>query len=252
MTAQFKDHFSEHAQDYFRSRPDYPIQLFEYLSGLAPSRHRAWDCGTGNGQAGLALTRYFDEVVATDPSTEQIKRAVSHSRIRYCAALAENSCLADRCVDIVVAAQALHWFDVRRFFREVNRVTRTSGIVAVWCYQLAYVDPQIDRHFHRFYSEILGPYWPAERRYVDDGYRSVDFPFDELKPPEFKIKKQWTLRQFLSYMASWSATRRYVRACGADPIPSFGEELARLWGPQEKERTVSWPVKLRVGRVAAG
>lgn len=248
MNGGFKDHFSQHAQHYLDARPDYPDQLFDHLVRLAPSRRLAWDCGTGNGQAALALAERFEHVIATDPSVEQIKRAVRHPRVDYCAATAESSCVADQSVALVTAAQAFHWFDAARFCREVQRVTVAGGVLALWCYQLACINPEIDEQVRRLYRDTLGPYWPPERRYVDDGYRSAPFPLDELATHDFHIEKQWDLGQFVRYMASWSATRRFIHARGIDPLQMFTERLARAWGEADGRRSVVWPLKIRVGR----
>lgn len=79
----FKDHFSGHAADYTRYRPTYPPKLFTWLAQQAPARTLAWDCATGNGQAALGLAAYFDAVIATDASANQIAAASAHSRVRY-------------------------------------------------------------------------------------------------------------------------------------------------------------------------
>jgi hypothetical protein len=73
-TVSFKDHFSKQAEDYAKFRPRYPHELFEYLGTLAPSRQLAWDCGTGNEQAAIALAAVFDHGIATDASEKQTRR----------------------------------------------------------------------------------------------------------------------------------------------------------------------------------
>ena len=107
MTAStFKDHFSGHAAAYADARPRYPAALFAWLSTLTPQHDTAWDCGTGNGQAALGLAEHYRQVIATDPSKEQIGNAFTHRRISYRVAPAEAPGLASRCVDLVTVAQA--------------------------------------------------------------------------------------------------------------------------------------------------
>jgi hypothetical protein len=72
----FKDLFSNHSKDYVRSRPNYPRSLFDFLDGLGYRRNLAWDCATGNGQAAVLLSEYFDEVMARDASKEQFDNAL--------------------------------------------------------------------------------------------------------------------------------------------------------------------------------
>ena len=62
----FADHFSGVAADYARSRPRYNDDLFAWLATLPARRERAWDVGTGSGQAALGLARHFTAVVASD------------------------------------------------------------------------------------------------------------------------------------------------------------------------------------------
>src|SRR5205823_14795537 len=119
-----------HAGEYRRFRPTYPPRLFEVLADWSPALRLAWDCGTGNGQAALALAEWFERVIATDRSPEQIAQATPHPGIDYRVAPAEDSGLADSSVDLVTVAQAVHWFDLHRFYAEVRRVARPRALIA--------------------------------------------------------------------------------------------------------------------------
>ena len=246
---QFKDFFSGHAADYKTFRPAYPPALFEYLASLAPGHERAWDCATGNGQAALALAPYFRHVVATDASREQIAQAKQAPGVEYVVAPAEQSNIASGTVDLVVVAQALHWFDIPRFFAEVNRVAKPGGVVACWCYGLMTVRPDIDTLTLRLYDDILGPYWPPERRLVEERYRTISFPFIELSPPAFQMEQRWDLEQMVGYLGTWSSSRNYQRANGVDPLTLIGDELLTAWGDPADAKHVVWPLHLRVGKV---
>lgn len=125
-------------------RPSYSGELFDYLACVAPDHERAWDCGTGNGQAAIALAERFASVEATDASPNQIKMAVPHDRVRYRVASAEESRLASYSVDLAVVAQAVHWFDLDRSTTEVRRVLRPKGVLAVWCYRTPRTDSVVD------------------------------------------------------------------------------------------------------------
>src|ERR1043165_5287441 len=128
MTA-FKDHFSTQSQDYARYRPDYPPSLFQWLASLTSAHALAWDVGTGSGQAALALADHYRRVVATDAAEAQLRHAVAHERVTYKGMPAENTDLGNASVDLVTVAQALHWFDFDRFYREVQRVLRPGGLI---------------------------------------------------------------------------------------------------------------------------
>lgn len=249
---RFPDHFSGHASDYARYRPDYPRSLFAYLAGLAPSRRRAWDCATGNGQAALALAEAFEEVVATDASARQLEAAARHPRVRYSVAPAEDSGLPGASVDLVTIAQALHWFDRERFWKEARRVLAADGVIAAWAYDLLHVSPDVDAAVLRLYRDVVGPYWPAERSIVETGYGALEFPFDEIRAPAFSMEKLWSLADLVGYIRTWSATRRYVEATGQDPLALVAAELAGAWGEPHAPRTIRWDLDLRVGRVRTG
>ena len=249
MTRPFADHFSGVAAGYATHRPHYPDELFDWLARIAPARDMAWDCAAGSGQATLALTAHFGRVIATDASEAQLRTAPSHPRIEYRVAPAEASGLPDACADLITVAQAVHWFDFDRFYAEAGRVARSGGILAIWCYELSRIDDgAIDRAVGRFYREVVGAYWPPERRFIEEGYRTIPFPFTEIIPPAFEMASTWTLAQFLGYLRTWSSVARYHAARGEDPVILLGEELAPLWG-DAGERRVRWPLAMRVGVV---
>lgn len=248
-TAAFKDHFSVAAHEYHRHRPGYPPELFDFLAGAAPGRALAWDCATGTGQAAVALAEHFERVVATDASAAQVSHAVPHSRVSYAVATAEQSGLADRTVDLVTVAQAMHWLDLDRFFPELRRVARPGAVFAAWTYSLADGDPAIDPIVRGFYEE-MGPWWPPERVHVEEGYRRLAFPLDPVDAPRFEIRARWPLDRLLGYFSTWSAVNRCRREAGTDPLEALRARLAAAWGDPDQPRPVRWPLHLRVGRVA--
>jgi SAM-dependent methyltransferase len=243
----FKDHFSGHARAYARARPGYPRALFAGLAALAPGRTRAWDAGTGSGQAAVALAAHFDAVVATDASAPQIASAARHRRVAYAVAAAEASGLADASCDLVTVAQALHWFDVPRFWTEVRRVLRPGGIVAVWTYARLHATPAVEAVVDALEDEVR-PWWPPERALVDDGYATLPFPFEVVPLDAPPMRVRWTRDALLDYLRTWSAVRRHAAAHGRDAVDDVAAPLAAAWGPAAR-RTIRWPLSLRVGRV---
>ena len=245
----YADHFSSLAPEYAECRPGYPDALFEYL-GQSVARHElAWDCAAGSGQASLPLARYFDRVVATDASDAMLARAPRHPAIDYRVAPAEASGLASATVDLVTVAQALHWLELPSFYAEVKRVLVRGGVIAVWTYGRQRLEhAAMDQTMDDFYGNVVGPYWPPERAYVDSGYQTLPFPFLELRAPPFEMRARWTLAQLLGYVRTWSATDRYRERQRRDPVEQLGSSLSRFWGPPDEVRQVRWPLSLRVGR----
>ena len=247
---EFADHFSGHSTEYRRFRPGYPRELFAWLAQQAPARTVAWDAGTGSGQSAIGIAAHFELVIATDPSAAQLANAETHPRVSYRVAAEELADLAGGGVDLVTAAQALHWFNFDRFFTEVRRVLKPGGIVAVWAYNHSTVGPEVDDVVRRFQEETVGPWWPPQRVHVDGGYRQVSFPFDELAAPSFAARHEWTARHFLEYLRTWSSVKAYQRELSVDPVDLLEREFLAAWGEAEKKRRVSFPLILRAGRTA--
>jgi SAM-dependent methyltransferase len=246
----FKDRFSGHASEYAQFRPRYPAELLDYLASVAPDRLQAWDCATGNGQSAVGLARIFDTVIATDASEKQIANAERDKRIKYRVATAEQSGLEAHSVSLVAVSQALHWLDVDLFFKEVKRVLKPGGILAIWCYNLLELSPAIDAELEDFYRNTVGPYWDSARHLVEIGYRTLPFPFDELETPKFQMEADWPLDHLLGYLRTWSATKGFIAARGFDPVTNLSDRLAPLWGQAADRKTIRWPLSVRVGRSA--
>jgi SAM-dependent methyltransferase len=243
----FKDHFSGHAGVYASFRPGYPEALFDFVSGLPRGRSLVWDCATGNGQAAVDLAERFERVIATDASAAQLEHATLHPRVEYRQAPAEQSGLADGSVDLVTVATAVHWFDFDRFYAEVERVLAPGGAIAVWAYNLARISPEMDPITDRLSYQIVRSWWPPERRWVDEEYRTLPFPFAEVEVPQLWIEERWDLEHYLLYIGTWSATNRYLQEKGSDPRDLVREEMERAWGDPNEERLVRWPIMMRAG-----
>ena len=248
MSLPPQDHFSQVAGDYATFRPRYPESLFQWLASLTPQHDLAWDAGTGNGQSAVALAGYFARVLATDFSAEQIANATAHPGVEYRVAVAEESGARSGSIDLVTVAQALHWFDTGRFFAEVQRVLVPSGIVAAWTYGVVRADdPDANQLLHDFYYNEIGPWWPENRRLVEEGYRTIPFPFTPLDAPHFEMNVSWNVAELTGYVGTWSAVSRYRKATGQDPIPNLTERLAHQWGNPLERREIRWPIRVLAG-----
>lgn len=248
MSEPFKDHFSAQAADYARFRPTYPAALFDWLRARAPGGGLAWDAATGSGQAAVALASRFDRVIATDPSEAQLRGAERLANIEYRVERAEASSLADQSADLITIAQALHWLDHPTFFAECQRVLRPGGLFAAWCYGSFTTDPEIEAITGHFYRDVVGPYWPPERAWIERGYAGIALPLSPVEAPAFSLQVRWDLDELVGYLGTWSAVARYREARGEDPLPAVRERLAEVWGPPQGARLVTWPMATLVGR----
>jgi SAM-dependent methyltransferase len=193
------------------------------------------------------LASVFDHVVATDASAKQITSADSHRRVDYRVAPAEDSGIDSESVDLIMVAQALHWFDLDRFYTEGRRVLKPNGILAASAYNLLTIEPAIDDIVTHYYHEVVGPFWPPERKFVEQ-FADLPFPFRQLEPPKFEMTAQWNLEHLLGYLQTWSSTQRFIAVKGSDPLEEITDELRDTWGDPEQRRDVTWPLAVRVGR----
>jgi ubiquinone/menaquinone biosynthesis C-methylase UbiE len=131
----FADYFSAVAAQYADARPEYPSALFAWIAACVPRRERVWEAGCGSGQATRGLAAEFAEAHATDAGAAQIAQATTPPNVEFAVAPAESCGLPNASVDAVCVAQALHWFDRRRFFAECERVLRPGGVLVAWGYQ---------------------------------------------------------------------------------------------------------------------
>jgi hypothetical protein len=101
----------------------------------------------------------------------------------------------------------------------------------------------------RFYSDVVGPFWPPERRITEERYQTIEFPFAEFAAPNFVIEQPLTLDEVAGYIRTWSAARAFVKERGQDPVEGLLDELAPVWGSSLQSRWARWPVAMRIGRV---
>lgn len=247
-----KDLFSTQADLYKKFRPTYPPELYDFLLSQVPGRDLTWDCGTGNGQVAAVLSAHFQRVLATDISDSQMEKAPKLDNIVYEKRAAQASGLEAGQVDLVTVGQAVHWFDLDAFYREVYRVLKPGGKLAVWTYTLPETGyPEMDNAVLRFYSETVGPFWEFERRYVETGYASLPFPFDEIPVPVFWIQTTWTAETLAGYLSSWSSVQLYLKKYGKDPVVEFMPDIQGIVGPDQSFE-VRFPVFARLGVPKAG
>lgn len=242
----FKDHFSGHASSYAEFRPTYPDSLIRFLSEACVECRIAWDCATGNGQAARRLQAYFEQVIATDASVEQIEAAQPWPGVEFRVATAEACGIDARSVNLITVAQALHWFDIDAFLAEAARVLAPHGVLAVWSYERCAVGPGCDDVIDAIFAEVEA-YWPSERTIVEGGYPDIHLPFESLSVPAFEMAMAWTADQALGYFRTWSASRRFQQARGSDPFAALEGPLREAWG--DGLRHMRWPLTVKAARV---
>jgi SAM-dependent methyltransferase len=247
----FKDYFSTQSVDYKKFRPEYPAAMIDFIVSKCTVKDTAWDCATGTGQVATMLAPHFNKVIATDASEKQIAAAVSTNNIEYKICTAEDSGLPSGYFDLITVAQAAHWFDLPKFYTEVKRVAKPNAVLAVWGYANHSINTEVDAVVSKFYHDILNPYWPKERFIVEQGYKDIVLPFTEIAAPQFSIVKQVNLHELIGYLFTWSATQQYIKQHNQNPIELIYDELLIVWGNVSDEKTISWPVFLKLALVGS-
>ena len=240
--------FSGMAEEYAAARPLYPPELFDWLASSVRCRESAWDTATGNGQAAIGLATHFTRVVATDLSPAQLQHARHHPRIEYRVASAEESGLPVHSVDLVVAAAAIHWFDLDRFYREVDRVTRRGGVLAAWTYHVAHVGPPLDGILGPFYKDVVGRYFAAGARMVDSRYDGLVLPGKALETPAFRTTVRWSAEDVLRFVRTWSGVQACMAATKQDPVERIADAVRGAFDGEHSVQELSWPLYIKAAQ----
>ncbi|OTG84964.1 class I SAM-dependent methyltransferase [Acinetobacter sp. ANC 4648] len=241
-----KDLFSENSQLYQQARPSYPVSVIQEILKYVPERHFAWDCGAGSGQFTQLLAPYFDYVVATDLSEDQLQHAPYFENISYQVQSAEHTTFAAHSFNLITVAQAIHWFDFEAFYKEVRRVLKRDGILAVIGYGLIQVENKtINALIQDLYFKTLKGYWDLERGYIDEHYKTIPFPFKELEVPAFKMQYQWSSAQLLNYIHTWSALKHYKNQNQMNPLQALEDYFKR----EQSDIVVEFPVLFRLAQL---
>ncbi|KDP26233.1 hypothetical protein JCGZ_22479 [Jatropha curcas] len=256
--------FIKQAKQYAEARPSYPKELFQFIASKTPIKDLAWDVGTGSGQAVHSLAEIFKNVIATDTSSKQLEFAPKLPNVRYQQTPPtipmeefEQYISIESSVDLVTIAQAMHWFDLPKFYHQVKWVLKKPhGVIAAWCYTVPEVNDSIDSVFKPFYAIDSEPYWEAGRKWVDDKYQNIYFPFepvegsDDTGPVKFVIERVMRLDDFFTYLRSWSAYQT-AKEKGVDLLRNdVIEKFKNAWNEDgSDEKVVKFPVYLRIGKV---
>ncbi|MDN3594013.1 class I SAM-dependent methyltransferase [Zunongwangia endophytica] len=241
-----KDNFSDQSQNYANFRPKYPNAVFNEIMKHVAERSKAWDCATGNGQVAEELSKLFNQVEATDISENQIEQAPKLKNINYSIQPAENVDFKDHSFDLITVAQAIHWFDFDKFYDEVKRTLKPEGILAVLGYSLFKTNAETNKIMQHFYYEVIGPYWDEERKYLDEGYDTIPFPFKEIATSKINFKEEWSFDRLIGYLKTWSAVKHFIAKNGYDPVDDIYKDLKMSFGTSN---TIEFPILFKIGKL---
>lgn len=239
-------HFEDGGESYAKYRPTYPPALAKAIADLTDERRLALDVGCGTGQFSVLLADHFDQVHASDVSRTQIENAERKANVTYKIGSAEMIDAHDQSADLIVAAQAAHWFDLAAFYDEAKRVGKPGGVLALVTYGVLSVDGPARDRIDRFYWQEIHPFWPDGRQHVETGYRAFAFPFEPIEAPALVIEREWTAADFVNYCRTWSSVKRAEQNGRADLLETLEADLRALMRPDET-MAVRWPISVRAG-----
>jgi ubiquinone/menaquinone biosynthesis C-methylase UbiE len=245
---KMKDLFSWDSKQYAKFRPTYPANLYQFVFQRIKENKMAWDCGTGNGQVAQVLASHFEHVFATDISQKQLNEAVQLPNIQYLCCDEKQTPLVSNSIDLITVGQAMHWFEVDKFYEEVYRVAKKGAIIATWGYSLLQISPPIDKLIYLFYKEKIGSFWDAERKHVDEAYQNLPFPFEKIEIPNFQMQFSWNLYELEGYLHTWSSVGKFVRKEGYNPVHELVSSLKPFWEGNE-EKMIVFPIFAKLGRI---
>ena len=241
-----KDNFSDQSANYANFRPQYPKLIFDEIKKYSKHQQHAWDCATGNGQVARELATFFDRVEGTDISKNQLKEAPKLSNISYSIQQAEKVNFPDKSFDLITVAQAIHWFDFDQFYTEVKRTLKDDGILVVLGYGLFRSNAQTNKIIDHFYNNIIGSYWDEERKYLDNEYSTIPFPFQEIKTPKVNFTQEWELERLIGYLKTWSAVKHFSDKNGFNPVDDIYRQLKESFG---NKNFIEFPIIFKVGKL---
>jgi hypothetical protein len=242
--------FSKQAKSYAAYRPEYPGSLYKFIFSHLKQSQTAWDAGTGSGQSAAILANHFTTVHASDISAEQLTHAIKKPNIIYAEAPSENSGYPSNSFDLVTAAQAIHWFDFDAFYEEVRRVARKHALIAVFGYGRLQSESGINPVIQKLYDLAFQAYFSSARRFVEEHYQTIPFPFEEIPAPAFSIETRWTMDQLKGYFDTWSAVQKFISEKGYNPADDAILKIRKV-RPNVTPVPVRFPVFLRLGKVCS-
>ncbi len=229
MTESTACTFGKESDKYNLHRPSYPAGVYEYLASRCSEKTMAWDCACGNGQVARHLVKFFQSVEASDMSENQIEHAYRHERINYSVQKSESTVFPDSCFDLICVAEAIHWFDIPKFYDEVKRTLKPGGLFSCWGYNSVRCEKSVNEIVKEILLSAIKPYSSHKNKMIRDRYETIGFPFKKIDVPEFKMIMNWNMDQFLNYVRTWSGYKIYRRENTHNLLAELEERLSEVW-----------------------
>jgi len=232
-----KNVFSGTAWFYARYRPDYPFKVIKLLRGKfgLSKNSRVLDLGCGTGQIALNITPYVSEVIAVDPQDDMLKEGrdlagtKKVTNIRW--VLGDSGDLSSMSaqignIDLTIIARAFHWMDREQVLKDLYRITKADGGVAIIQDSGPRDGPSLP------WKEIIDQtvrHWLGEERKAgtDDTYSHPtkrhetilqESKFQDFEFMEFHVERSWSIDQIVGYIYSASSSSLPVLGDRKEPF----------------------------------
>ena len=239
--------FSDRVDNYVRYRPGYSAEVVELLRsecGLRAS-HSVADIASGTGLFTRLLLDNGNPVFAVEPNAEMRemgnRELVGYKRLISVAGTAEETTLASGSVDFVTAAQAAHWFDLRRARAEFVRILKAGGwCVLIWNERRTDATP-----FLRDYERLLLTYGTDYKEVRHERTTAVIHQFFAPLPCEERV---FDLRQRFDYegTAGRLLSSSYAPLEGHPDYAPMMREVERIFRAHAQDGTVEFEYNTRV------
>lgn len=213
--------FSDRAEAYRRFRPSYPAGAIDaMLDGMGdPKRLRAADIGAGTGISSRLLADRGVRVDAVEPNREMRDAGDAHEGVAFVDGTAESTGLEARTFDLVLAAQAFHWFRPEESLREFHRILKPTGRLAVMWNERDLTDP-----LTAVYSDVISR---ASNLAPEEKWHT--------RPEELYVSQL--------FATAWERTFVYEQALGAEGL--VGRAISASYVPTEGEARATVERELR-------
>src|ERR1043165_7683213 len=244
--------FSHRVENYLKYRPRYPREIIPLLKkdcGLTRDSLVA-DIGSGTGFLAELFLQSGNRVIGVEPNA-QMRAAgdrllAPYANFTSIEATAEQTTLADGCVDFVTAAQAFHWFDREKTRAEFARILKAGGwVVIVWNGYKPERTPLL-----KGYHEVLlryGTDYREVRREIEDTQVEKFFPPGEYKKGRFAFQQVFDFEGFKGRTLSAS----YAPQPGEPNYEPMLNELREVFESNQKDGTVvfDYDTEVYYGRI---
>ncbi|XP_067121950.1 putative methyltransferase DDB_G0268948 isoform X1 [Centruroides vittatus] len=215
----------KHAAEYAKYRPRSPPavaeKIIQYLKEKITTLNHALDIGCGSGQSTALFASHFEKVTGIDVSQAQIEEAIKNNKftnVEYKVSSAEDTKLENESIQLVAASQSVHWFDLDKFYNEVDRLLVPNGVLAMYGYSVVMPHPldvkvrekAVDI-VNKFYEEDIGKYWSPERKHVDNSYEDITFPYRDYIRTTVTHQSDLPLLNYLGYFTTWSSYQELLK-----------------------------------------